>query len=476
MPRFASGTVVANKYELVRELAQGGMGCVWIARHRELDADVALKVILDSGRDRSTFRFRREAQAAAKLKSPYVTQIHDYGTHDDAPYIVMELLQGEGLDARLRRVKRIAIEPALAIFTQLCRGLTVAHDAGIVHRDLKPSNVFLAKSAGEEIAKILDFGIAKDLNAEIGDAERTSSGALVGSPAFMSPEQTKGRPLDHRSDLWSLGVVLFEMLTGERPFAASNFGDLVAKICYEEIPKPSQLEPSLGGGVDEFFEVALARRPEHRFQCALHMAEALAAVVRGEPLPPLVPSLSSVSHSDRKGRDDATVDLSSSDAASSAPDGDDTVAPLSTTATSLGKRAGTTVALTPPTPARSRRSLLLVGALVLASGGVAAWQARAPKHRADVPSSATPAIEAAAALPPPVAAPASATASSPIPTASAARPVETAPREVGKRPTVAQETPTAMTSSAVSAAARAVAVPTQEPPCEDEFGFRCKKR
>jgi serine/threonine-protein kinase len=254
------GTIIAEKYRLLRPLARGGMGSIWVARHVELEMDVAVKLVADDLDDEKyRVRFRREAKAAAKLKSPHVVQIHDYGVEDGVPYIVMELLAGEGLDARMAR-GAMAPQQAAAIISQICQGLKAAHDAGIIHRDLKPSNLFFARSGDSHIVKILDFGIAKDTFAELSDDERTNTGALLGSPRYMSPEQATGEELDYRSDLWSIGVVGYEMLTGAPLFSGANLGRIIADICSRRVAPPSRIIPELRPELDRFFEIALAKR------------------------------------------------------------------------------------------------------------------------------------------------------------------------------------------------------------------------
>ncbi|MBL8740181.1 MAG: serine/threonine protein kinase, partial [Myxococcales bacterium] len=209
-----AGLIIAGKYRLVAPIATGGMGAVWRARHETLETDVAVKVMTAAAAtmDSALERFKREARAAAQLKSPNVVQIHDYGIHEEIPYIVMELLEGEDLGVHLARHGTLSLDRAATILRSAAKALRLAHDAGLVHRDLKPANIFLARIAGEEVIKVLDFGIAKEKDQKLASIE-TSHNALLGSPLYMSPEQTRGSELDHRSDLWSLSVLLLEMIT-----------------------------------------------------------------------------------------------------------------------------------------------------------------------------------------------------------------------------------------------------------------------
>ncbi len=180
-------TVVAGRYRLLHELGEGGMGSVWVAYDKKLRRPVALKMLkhgyLDSGE--ALTRFEREAMAVARLRSPNIVELHDYGIHEGAPYMVMELLEGRDLSAKLKRAGRLRLDVVARIVGQVAKALTVAHDQGIVHRDLKPANVFLVRAGEEEIVKVFDFGIAKLARED--DGVVTVSGALVGTPAYMSP-------------------------------------------------------------------------------------------------------------------------------------------------------------------------------------------------------------------------------------------------------------------------------------------------
>ncbi|MBL9025458.1 MAG: serine/threonine protein kinase [Myxococcales bacterium] len=272
------GVTVAGRYRLESPLAVGGMGSVWVATHVGLDARVAVKFMSDEVALAPTgrARFEREAKAAARLTSPHVVRATDYGVEDNTPFIVMELLNGESLEARLRRETRLTPEDTAKIVRQVSKGLAEAHGLGIIHRDLKPANIFLACVGDEEIAKVLDFGIAKETNKALVVDDDTKSGTLLGSPQHMSPEQARGADVDARSDLWSLGVVAFRSLTGHRPFAGTNMADVVAKICIDPIPKPSALMPELGARFDAFFQKAFSRNPAFRFQSARELADAFA--------------------------------------------------------------------------------------------------------------------------------------------------------------------------------------------------------
>ena len=272
------GRIVGGKYTLERELARGGMGAIWVAFDSQLRRRVALKLMspdhLASPSARS--RFEREAMAIAQLQSPHVVQIHDYGVDDGAPYIVMELLEGEDLQARLGRVQRMPLPAVAALLAQAAKALGAAHGAGIVHRDVKPANIFLARHDAEEVVKVLDFGVAALVTGMV-DPHVTRAGGVVGTPHYMSPEQVRGsKAVDYRADLWSLGIVAYRAVTGRLPFDAEAFGELLIQICTDPVPPPSKLLPELGPDADRFFERALARDPARRFGSAREMATAFA--------------------------------------------------------------------------------------------------------------------------------------------------------------------------------------------------------
>lgn len=291
------GQVIAGRYRLTRPLASGGMGFVWVAWHLQLDIDVAIKFMAPAtmASAEARARFEREAKASARLQSPHVVQIYDYGIEDDMPFLVMELLRGEDLEARLRREGRLSLAEARKIVEPVCAALTRAHEAGLVHRDLKPANLFLGQQSGALVVKVLDFGIAKDTQGGAADFA-TKTGSIVGSPHYMSPEQVRrSRGVDLRSDLWSLGVIVFRCLTGQLPFPGDEIGDVLVEVCADPIPIPSQIDPRLGPEVDRFLARALSRDLEQRFQSAGELLAAFVALTQSGS-----PSLASVdeTHSD----------------------------------------------------------------------------------------------------------------------------------------------------------------------------------
>ena len=256
------------------------MGSVWKAHDTVTDAPVALKGLEpEIARDRVMVqRFLREAQAAQLLQSPNVVQIHDYGVDHDQAFIAMELLDGEPLSDRIAK-GRLAPEDVLRFVSDILRAIEPAHAAGIIHRDLKPDNVFICR--GEpEVAKVLDFGVAKIKKGALwtGTGTGTQTGLMLGTPYYMSPEQTQARPIDPRTDLWSVAVLAFEALLGQRPFVAETFGDLVIAICTAPTPVPSRFG-AVPEGFDEWFVRATQRDRARRFQSAREMGEELTAVL-----------------------------------------------------------------------------------------------------------------------------------------------------------------------------------------------------
>ena len=286
------GALVGDRYRLKHKIGRGGMGVVWAADDERLKREVAVKVMNrdpdesdDPAQTRS--RFENEAMAAAKLRSPHVVQIYDYGIDAGAQYIVMERLGGEDLRCRLKRRKRLSLEMTGTIMSHTAKALSEAHAAGIVHRDLKPGNIFLSRHHDETLVKVLDFGVAKiGSTLDVLSAD-TQDGALVGTPQYMAPEQIHGvSGIDARADLFSLGVILFKTLTGQMPFVGGNPASMVANICTAPIPSAYALAPDLPRDLDDFFARALARTLSERFATARQMAVAFSRIV-----PISVPSL-----------------------------------------------------------------------------------------------------------------------------------------------------------------------------------------
>src|SRR5882724_9030030 len=280
--------ILAGKYQLERELGRGGMGSVWLAQHLTLHSPVAIKLIDETvvTNPEALTRFLREAQAAASLRSPHVVQILDHGVDNGVPFIVMELLDGESLAARIERVRRLSPQETARIMTQVGRAMTKAHEAGVVHRDLKPDNIFLVRNDEEELAKVLDFGIAKSSThgAAASVASTTRTGSVLGTPYYMSPEQAEGaKGVDHRTDIWAMGVIACECLVGSRPFDAETLGALLLAICAREMPVPSRVGP-VPPAFDAWFARACSRDVGQRFATAKEAAQELRSVCAGESM------------------------------------------------------------------------------------------------------------------------------------------------------------------------------------------------
>ena len=277
------------------------MGSVWLCQHATLDAPFAVKILRPelSHDESARARFEREAKAAAALRTRHVVKVHDHGFDGENAYIVMEVLEGEDLRDRMMRQGRLSARTTNQIVVQAARALHYAHGANIVHRDLKPANIFLANVDGEEVVKILDFGIAKVLGVPKAGAA-TQTGSLLGSPHYMSPEQIRGHwsMVDLRTDLWALAVVAFRALTGQLPFLGDVVGDVMIKVCVDPIPTPSSIAPDLSPEIDRFFARALARDREDRFRSGLEMATALSRAL-GQKAPSPDPLWHTGSHSGR---------------------------------------------------------------------------------------------------------------------------------------------------------------------------------
>jgi eukaryotic-like serine/threonine-protein kinase len=276
------GTSIGT-YQIVRTLGQGGMGVVYEAVHTLLGRRAAIKVLLPSYSQNQDIvnRFFNEAKAATAINAPGIVQIFDFGhAADGSAYIVMEYLEGEPLDQRLQRVGQLAIADAARICRQVAMALAAAHTRGIIHRDLKPENIFLVPDpdvTGGERAKVLDFGIAK-LAGDDGGRSMTRTGAVMGTPEYMSPEQCRGGSahVDHRADIYSLGCIVFALITGRPPFLGGGAGDLIVSHIVEPPMPPSQLVPGLPAEVDGVVLNLLAKDPAARFQTMKDVAQALA--------------------------------------------------------------------------------------------------------------------------------------------------------------------------------------------------------
>jgi eukaryotic-like serine/threonine-protein kinase len=269
-----------GRYEIQSAVGAGGMGEVYRARDPELNRAVAIKIIPASlARDATRVkRFQQEARAAAALNHPNILAVYDLGTENDSPYIVGELLEGATLRAMLL-AGPVPVRKAIDYTMQVARGLAAAHDKGIVHRDLKPENVFITRDGR---VKILDFGLAKLFGEAAGDdATRTvesDAHSVVGTVGYMSPEQARGRPTDGRSDLFSLGAILYEVLSGKRAFRGDSTADTISAILHHDPPEVSSQNASVPPGLNRIVQHCLEKSPEERFQSARDVAFDLESV------------------------------------------------------------------------------------------------------------------------------------------------------------------------------------------------------
>lgn len=280
-PIVQVGDLISGRYRVERVLGQGAMGMVVAALHIELDERRAIKFMLPGllNNPEAVERFTREARACAKLKSKHVATVHDVGRlDDDTRYIVMEYLEGTDLKDLLKLRSILPIDEAVGYLLQACEAIGEAHQLGVVHRDLKPANLYLtAGVGGAPCIKVLDFGIARMNNAQNLEAQdMTATKAMLGSPLYMSPEQIRSsRDVDGRSDIWSLGVVLFRMLVGTLPFQAPGSAELFVKILTDKPPVPSHVNPRVPPAMDEIILRCLERDPAHRFQSVAELVAAL---------------------------------------------------------------------------------------------------------------------------------------------------------------------------------------------------------
>ncbi len=274
--KFAPGALVARKYRVLRVIGEGGMGVVLAATHVELDRLVAIKIVRKDATDvGGVERLMREARAAASLESRYVARVLDVGrTSDGEAYLVLEHLVGEDLHARINRGPPARISDVAMWILQACEGLAEAHARGIVHRDLKPSNLFLASQPdGRAIVKVLDFGLAKSITGD--DGRVTQTGAILGSPSYMSPEQLSGLATDPRSDVWSLGVTMYELLTGTLPFPGRTTPEICAAVLSSEPAPVSARRRDVPRELDDVVMACLQRRVELRPRDVAELAASL---------------------------------------------------------------------------------------------------------------------------------------------------------------------------------------------------------
>jgi eukaryotic-like serine/threonine-protein kinase len=271
------GTVFGDRWEVLAPLARGSTSVVYRGIDQHNKTPVAIKVLQSqyAANQESVARFEREARVAQEVSHPNIVSVLGHGVDFGFPWIAMELLEGETLETLLCR-ERLPMHHVVQVIEQIAAAVDHAHTCGVVHRDLKPDNCFVLVTQGPVQIKVLDFGFAKILNALEGDGLRTASNALLGTPLYMAPEQIRSSAtVDHRADLWSLGVVAYELLTASPPFETRVTADLLVEILTRSIPPPSQLDTALPIAVDRWASRALERDPDRRFRTATELARSL---------------------------------------------------------------------------------------------------------------------------------------------------------------------------------------------------------
>lgn len=366
------GQVVGSRYRILRELGRGGMGVVYVVEHVHTGDRLALKILTGQAAQdaHAIARFQREARASARIKSEHVVKIVDADVAPElggAPFLVMELLNGTDLRNHLAMHGKLSADAALHYLAQAAAALDRSHSVGIVHRDLKPENLFLhTRDDGVTLIKILDFGIAKmvggEPEADLASAAMTATGAVMGTPLYMSPEQARGRvsEIGPASDVWAMGIIALQMLTGQIYWRAASVGELMVQVVIEPLYAPTERWPWLPPAIDTWFSTACAREPRLRFSSVGEEMDALAIALRGDaPAGSLAMRLT------------ATAPEGPPMGANRHPDG---IAGVRTTMGAAGERAHT------PEPSR-RSGWLFAGAglaFAIAAGGL--YLAREPSR------------------------------------------------------------------------------------------------
>jgi hypothetical protein len=431
------GAVLAGRYRVERVIGQGGMGVVVKAMHLQLNQPVAMKFLLPEvlGNQQVVQRFLREAQAAVRLKSEHVARVIDVGSLESgAPYMVLEYLEGADLSNFPR--SQLSVGGVVDLVLQACEALAEAHSLGIVHRDIKPANFFLTRgSDGAPLLKVLDFGISK---SPMAGSNLTATQSVMGTPAYMSPEQMRSsRDVDHRTDIWALGVVLFELLQGVPPYGGDTFSSMVIKVVNDPLPR---MTVALPGDLDAVVYRCLEKDPARRFQNVAELAQALAKYAQSD---------TQAAISVQRTRSIIGLEARRS-SVESGPGG--RAIPPSTLSGAAGAR-------TSPPGGRRRWPIVaglvvlvaIVAVAVVASNGGGGQKAAGPGPAAAPPSAAAPAPPAAAPTAPPAATP-------PAPSAVANTP---APAPAAPAPAVQ---PPAAPAAPPSAPATATAQPAAQPP------------
>ena len=305
---LAKGTVIGKKYVIDRVIGSGGMGTVYEALQQDVNRRVAVKVLkkIDDSSGLLDARFQREARAAGRIGHDNVLEVTDFGIDADGPaFLVMPLLEGCSLGGLIEKEGPLPLKRIVDIALQTLSALEAAHDKGIVHRDLKPDNIFITKVGDrEDFVKLLDFGISKYLGSDAA-TKFTRTGLVPGTPLYMAPEQASGdKALDHRIDLYSLGVILYEAFTGELPFKGDSYNEILIKIVSKPFKNPRMIKPDIPLELEKIITKAMARSPKLRFKGAREMREALEEIVTHELLVN-TGEMKDLGSPSRKGKEDA---------------------------------------------------------------------------------------------------------------------------------------------------------------------------
>jgi serine/threonine-protein kinase len=286
------GTILADRYEILRRIGEGGMGAVYEARHTVLGKRVAVKVLLEKFHEKTELvaRLLQEARLASAIGHENIVDVTDFGTTADGrSFVVMEFLEGESLATVVIRDAPLPVERCLRIARQVVSALGAAHSKGIVHRDVKPENVFLLRRGEQDFVKVVDFGVSKAVRSREDGAELlrlTRTGMVLGTPLYMSPEQARGgEDVDVRADVWAVGVVLYECLTGEVPFRANNYLGVISQVLTQDVQPPSQLRPELGipAAVETVVMRAMEKDRSRRYQEMAELERDLDRLLAGDP-------------------------------------------------------------------------------------------------------------------------------------------------------------------------------------------------
>lgn len=459
------GETIAGKYRIERVIAMGGMGVVFAARHEDLDQQVAIKLLRSDAvkSEEAVKRFLREAKTAARLQSEHVARVFDVGTAFGSPYMVMEYLSGKDLQEIVETRGALPIDEAVDYTLQTLEALAEAHTAGVVHRDLKPSNVFIAaKPDGTPRVKVLDFGISKEnsLSAPAQAASLTATRQVIGSPGYMSPEQMLSpKNVDHRTDIWSIGVLLFELLSGKFPFTGETVAGIMTSVLNGPLPKLRSIRPEIPEELEHIVERCMSRDAEGRYGNVAELAREL--VPFGPAWAPLsLARIETASGAARSLPGGGRPSLMSIPFPMPAPSGASIPAPPSSsrgfTPNPAMERKHPTAATWSGTASKdgSKKRLfwIVVAASALAGAGIAIFVAT---YKNGTSQAAAETATASSAVPTAAAATSSSSAAEPAPSVSAASPASAAPTA-----SAAENTSAAPTASASSPPAAPIAKPT----------------